>query len=224
MSSSAAVAIEESESELGQVLLIGGDDEDADVSSAVHKVDLATGVCTPQPPLLSHLGSLDGCSAARLADGRIVCVGKNASGSLDGTAQVLEPPEHGSASDDASWQWRYLPAMSYMSVRRYCGRGCVLSDGRFAVFGGLESGGAKRSCEALTLDGDVERWDPLPQMHDPRHGIACVAIGGCVIVAGGYCLITAEVYEEATRRWRRLPCDIPSDDSSQLRWMGSALM
>jgi hypothetical protein len=51
----AAVAVEESESVLGQVLLIGGDDGGgsyATTYSALHKVDLATGVCTPQPALL----------------------------------------------------------------------------------------------------------------------------------------------------------------------------
>jgi hypothetical protein len=37
-------------------------------------------------------------------------------------------------------------------------------------------------------------------MHEERHAFACAAIGGCVIVAGGDGLITAEVYEEALGR------------------------
>jgi hypothetical protein len=57
----AAVAIEESESELGQVLLIGGWVEEDKPSLAVHKVDLATGACTPQPSLLSHHGHIMAC-------------------------------------------------------------------------------------------------------------------------------------------------------------------
>jgi hypothetical protein len=185
---------------------------------------LATGVCTPQPPLLSRHGRLlCGCSAARLADGRVVCVGNNGN-SLLRTAQVLEPPppEHGSPSA-ASWQWRYLPAMS---VGRSRGKGCVLSDGRFAVFGGgTGTYGSTRtqSCEVLSLDGDIERWDPLPPMDEARIGFACASIGGCVIVAGGLGSITAEVYEEALGRWRRLPCDIPCD-ADQLYGMGSASM
>jgi hypothetical protein len=61
---SAAVAIDESESELGQVLIIGGLDE-----AAVHKVDLATGMCTPQPLLLSHHGPLHGFVAAACQTG-----------------------------------------------------------------------------------------------------------------------------------------------------------
>eukprot|EP00740_Mantoniella_antarctica_P017534 CAMPEP_0181392988 /NCGR_PEP_ID=MMETSP1106-20121128/26910_1 /TAXON_ID=81844 /ORGANISM="Mantoniella antarctica, Strain SL-175" /LENGTH=76 /DNA_ID=CAMNT_0023514199 /DNA_START=67 /DNA_END=295 /DNA_ORIENTATION=- len=48
---SAAIAIDESESDRGQVLLVGGQDEGGP-SSAVHKVDLATGMCTAQPSLL----------------------------------------------------------------------------------------------------------------------------------------------------------------------------
>jgi hypothetical protein len=219
---SAAVAVDESESEQGQVLLIGGWDENRAISTAVHKVDLATGLCTPQPALLSHHGRLAGCSAARLPDGRIVCVGTKHQGGVDGAAQVLEPPEQGTSTRGASWQWRYLPAM--MSVGRCYGEGCVLSDGRFAAFGGCDDNDrATRSCEVLTMDGDGERWEPLPQMREARDGFACAAIGGCVIVAGGVGLITSEVYEEALGRWRRLPCDIPCD-ANQFCWMGSALM
>jgi hypothetical protein len=212
-----SVAIEESESELGQVLLIE-DLKDGRPSSAVHKVDLETGMCTPQASLLSH-GNLEGLSAAHLADGRIVCVGTNYSHVTQGTAQVFEPPEHGSPSE-GSWQWRYLPAMS---TGRFGGKGCVLSDGRFAVFGGIDNiSRATRSCEMLILDADVERWEPLPPMHEARHGFACAAIGGCVIVAGGDVSTTAEVYEEALGKWRRLPRNLPHE--TKLWWMGSALM
>jgi hypothetical protein len=202
---STVVTIEESEIEMGQVLLIGGWGEDDTPSSAVHTVDLATGLCTPQPSLISQLGSLTGCSAARLADGRIVCVGRVDVGGLDNTAQVMEPPEHGSPSG-SSWQWRYLPAMSVY------GKGCVLSDGRFAAFGGWgnnTSNTPTRSCDVLTLDADGDRWEPLPKMHDARMGFACAAIGGYVVVAGGLGRVTAKVYEEALGRWRRLPCNLP---------------
>jgi hypothetical protein len=190
--------------------VIGG----ASAVLAVRKVDLATGVCKPQPSLLSQHGVLGGRAAARLPDGRIICVGRNYDqpGVVQGLAQVLEPPpppEHASPSE-GSWQWRYLPGMI---VGRAYGGGCVLSDGRFAVFGGCTDVGFKptASCEVLTLDGDIERWDPLPSMHEAREGFACAAIGGCVIVAGGERSITAEVYEEALGRWRRLPCSLPPD-------------
>jgi hypothetical protein len=59
-------------------------------------------------------------------------------------------------------------------------------------------------------------------MHEAREYFACAAIGGCVIVAGGWNSITAEVYEEALGRWRRLPCSLPHD--GKLYWMGIALM
>jgi hypothetical protein len=38
------------------VLLLGGWDEDGRLSSTVHTVDLATGVCTPQPSILCVRG------------------------------------------------------------------------------------------------------------------------------------------------------------------------
>jgi hypothetical protein len=49
-----AIPIEESESAEGQVLLMGGfgEGEPLDEASWVVKVDLATGACTPHPPLL----------------------------------------------------------------------------------------------------------------------------------------------------------------------------
>jgi hypothetical protein len=83
----AAVAIEESESEQGQVLLIGGHDGSGFIR-AVHKVDLATGVCTPLPSLLSHRRPVN--TAARLPDGRVVCVGKNQGDAEGITAEVME--------------------------------------------------------------------------------------------------------------------------------------
>ena len=99
----------------------------------------------------------------------------------------------------------------------------MLSDGRFAVFGGEDDyERVTKSCEVLTLDGGGERWDPLPPMHEARMGFACAAIGGCVIVAGGEGSVTAEVYEEALGRWRRLPCNLPYE--VELFCTGSALM
>jgi hypothetical protein len=111
ISSSAAVAIDGSESDQGgQVLLLGGWKQNGIPSSAMHKVykvDLAPGLCTPQLSLLAQQGVLAGRTAARLADGRNVCVGRNVNSPLLGTAQVLEPPppELGSPVE-ASWQWR----------------------------------------------------------------------------------------------------------------------
>ncbi len=110
-----------------------------------------------------------------------------------------------------------------MVALRVFGGACVLSVGRFAILGGWDDNGVStRSCEALTLDGNGERWELLPPMHTARVGFACAAIGGCVFVAGGADSITAEVYEEALGRWRRLPCSLPRDN--RLVLMGSALM
>jgi hypothetical protein len=92
----------------------------------------------------------------------------------------------------------------------------VLSDGRFAIFGGEGADGLSiASCEALTLDADGERWVALPSLHAQISSFTCAAIGRCVIVAGGRhddaIVTTIEVYEEELRRWWRLPCALPYD-------------
>jgi hypothetical protein len=106
-----------------------------------------------------------------------------------------------------------------MSVGRGGCRGCVMSDGRFAVLGGSINGVATSSCEALAI-GDNEHWEPLLPMHDARDSFACAAVAGCVIVAGGWGHNSAEVYDEVLGRWLRLPFDLPHD----LSYMGSALL
>jgi hypothetical protein len=67
ISGAAAIAVDESHSALGQVLLLGGMDQDHTLTSSVRLVDLATGVCTPQ-------ADLDTCTHARILrrrDGQI---------------------------------------------------------------------------------------------------------------------------------------------------------
>jgi hypothetical protein len=70
ISGAAAIVVDESHSALGQVLLLGGIDQDRTSTSSVRLVDLATGVCTPQADLVharSHF------AAARLPDKSIAC-------------------------------------------------------------------------------------------------------------------------------------------------------
>jgi hypothetical protein len=220
-----AVAIEviESGSAAGQVLLLGGCGEDRDPVSTVNLVDLATGVCTPQPNLLRERCQF---TAARLPDGRIVCAGGNA---LDETVlssvEVCEPPALGAM--DAAWTRRELPEMS--AARDGCG-GCVMSDGRFAVLGGDDAYGEPlSSCEVLVLGHD-EHWEVLPPMHEARSCFACAAVAGCIMVAGGYGLTpngevhlrSAAVFDEVLGRWLQLPCDLPYNGG--LMAMGSALL
>jgi|AntAceMinimDraft_5_1070358.scaffolds.fasta_scaffold09303_3 hypothetical protein len=81
------------------------------------------------------------------------------------------------------------------------------------------SGTTSSLCEAVTVTADGSRRNVLPPMHEPRCRLACVAIGGCVIVAGGERSITTEVYEEGLGRWRRLSCSLLHD--RELTWMGS---
>jgi hypothetical protein len=81
-----------------------------------------------------------------------------------------------------------------MSVGRSACCGCVMSDGRFAVLGGAETGGALSSCEALVI-GEAAHWEPISPMHDTRVLFACAAVAGCVIVARGSGRTSAEVYD-----------------------------
>jgi hypothetical protein len=211
-----AIAVEESESVAGQVLLLGGAKQSGAVSRisrTVHLVDLATGVCTPGRPDL--LRSRFEFAAAGLPDGRIVCAGGDSSGNQS-SAEMWGAPVHG--APDAAWTWRQLPAMSV--ARRGC-NGCVMSDGRFAVLGGWSGGGGiTSSCEALAIGDDDEHWEPLLPMHNARRYFACVAVAGCVIVVGGWGRSSAEVYDEVLGRWLRLPRDLPHN----LAYMGSALL
>jgi hypothetical protein len=101
----AAIAVEESDSAAGQVLLLGGLTLQGAVST-VHLVDLATGVCTPGRPDL--LRSRENFAAARLLGGGIVCAGGFGGGPQ--SAEVWGPPVQG--APDAAWIWRQLPAMS----------------------------------------------------------------------------------------------------------------
>ena len=86
----AAIAMDESGSAAGQVLLLGGFDEDEEVVSTVYPVDLATGVCTTQPNLLRAGRQF---AAARLPDGRVVCAGGGGSdGIVLSWGEVFQPP------------------------------------------------------------------------------------------------------------------------------------
>ena len=137
----AAIAVDETYSASGQVLLLGGRAEDFTATSSVRLVDLATGVCTPQADLLNTRSYF---AAARLLDGAIVCAGGGVA-----CAEMWGASVKGAL--EAAWMWRELPAMS---VGRSGCSGRVLSDGRFAVLGGFSTGGCTSSCEALTLGDD----------------------------------------------------------------------
>jgi hypothetical protein len=213
ISGAAAIAVDETHSASGQVLLLGGLAQDHTATSSVRLVDLATGICTPQADLLNARSNF---AAARLPDGGIICAGGN--GGL-ATAEMWVASMQGAL--EAAWTWRGLPAMS---VGRIGCSGSVLSDGRFAVLGGYSYGAFTSSCEALTL-GDDEHWSPLPPMRESREYFACAAVAGCIIVAGGGRSPqnkSAEVYDEMLGRWLRLPHDLPHHGG--LRVLGSVLL
>jgi hypothetical protein len=234
----ATVAVDESDSAAGQVPLLGGEGDDTEPTSAVQLVDLATGACAPQGNLLRERAN---AAVGQLPDGRVCAGGMELGIRAVSAAEVLEPPAQGAA--DAGWSWRGLPEIS---ARRWGCRGCVMSDGCFAVLGGWSNrwvggrrvGGPTSSCEALTFVGRSEAlgtvggvayWAPLPPMHDARVLFAAWAVAGCVIAAGGnggqtggQGLKSAELYDEECNRWLRLPCDLRY--ASSLSHMGSALL
>ena len=125
------------------------------------------------------------------------------------------------AQDAAAWTWSQLPSMS---TGRIGGRGCVLSDGRFAVIGGHSNFGITSStCEVLSF-GDDGDWQPLPPMHDSRSRCVCVIMAGYIIVVeGGHEPRSTEVFDEVRGRWLRLPCDLPHAGAG-LIGMGSTLL
>jgi hypothetical protein len=202
-----AIAVEERDSATGQVLLLGGRDEQGVGLSTVHLVDLATGMCTPQA---AYLDDRLFCAAVRIPDGRVACAGGY--GAL-ASAEVCGPPAGGAHAG----AWTQLPALS---VGRYGSCGCVMSDGRFAVIGGWNTAGYTSSCEALMVDSN-EHWHSLPPMHHARGFFACAAVARCIIVAGGHGTPSVEAYDEALSRWIQLPCEIPGGNTYL---MGSALL
>jgi hypothetical protein len=116
----AAIAVDESDSAAGQVLLLGGFDEDDAVLSTVYLVDLATGVRTPQPNLLHARGQF---AATRMPDGRVVCAGGveyTTVTTVLSSVEVIEPPAQGALN--TAWTLRELPAMSV--ARKGCS-GCA---------------------------------------------------------------------------------------------------
>jgi hypothetical protein len=237
---SSVLAVDESDSAQGQVLLLGGWNGDSyDRVITIHLVDLTTGECTPQSPP-DILDSVMAPAAARLPDGRVTFFGYNVNAGM--LVSVLQQPEQA----DLEHVWMRKPLPKPNLFLGHSSRGCVLNDGRLAMLGGrpwiyFEGRPGPSNylvslpCEALTIGVDgASHWDPLPPMRTAiphyfgggRHYFACEAVAGCVIIAGGqsssydYQLRSVEVYEEALGRWWRLPCNLPDELSE----MASALL
>eukprot|EP01047_Picozoa_sp_COSAG01_P020059 COSAG01_NODE_1134_length_11558_cov_8.381360_3_plen_547_part_00 len=106
--------------------------------------------------------------------------------------------------------WTELPPMA--TARMYAA-GCVLQDGRFVVVGG---------CGALD-DGEVSRWHDGEVYNCARNewtrlpapsgmvggGRECAALvpvaGGMLILGGEYRAVEAELWDEESQRWLKLP-------------------
>mmetsp|Transcript_32288 Transcript_32288/g.51702 ORF Transcript_32288/g.51702 Transcript_32288/m.51702 type:complete len:369 (+) Transcript_32288:583-1689(+) len=213
----AAIAVGESDSAAGQVLLLGGTNTEGNApSTAVHLVDLATGTCTPQPALLYSRCNF---SAVRMSNGRVVCAGGLGS---DGTHSTIEV--WGSSANQASHAastWTQLPSM--IDGRFDC-CGCVMSNGCLAMLGGKTADMVDMSSCEVPVVGEDEQWHSLPPMHQERSGFACAAIAGCIIVSGGQDTQSAEVYDEVRNQWILLPCSGGPFAEEDLLAIGSAVL
>jgi hypothetical protein len=164
----------------GSVLLLGGcqqvdvDDDDgegdAPPTAGVERLEPATGLCTPQRPLL---GPRAACAMGVLEGGRVILAGGCDAAHPYRQLRTAEAydPEAGSV------------ALPDMSVPRDACRGCVLPDGRFLVLGGWSGVEYLASCEAY--DPQTDQWEAFPPMLQARSNFAVWLLGGCVIVAGG---------------------------------------
>ena len=212
-----AIAVEESDSVAGQVLLLGGTNTEGNApSTAVHLVDLATGTCTPQPALLYSRCNF---SAVRMSNGRVVCAGGLGS---DGTHSTIEV--WGSSANQASRAastWTQLPSMT---DGRFDCCGCVMSNGCLAMLGGKTADMVDMSSCEMPVVGEDEQWHSLPPMHQERSGFACAAIAGCIIVSGGQDTQSAEVYDEVRNQWILLPCSGGPFAEEDLLAIGSAVL
>jgi N-acetylneuraminic acid mutarotase len=110
----------------------------------------------------------------------------------------------------ANGQWQRLPSMP---LERAAG-GAAVIDGKLYVAGGTTGlpgvGDARRLARAmLVYDPGKRRWSQLPGP-TPREHLGVAALGGKLYVAGGReagydtNLGLFEVFNPATRRWRRL--------------------
>jgi hypothetical protein len=123
----AAIAVEENDSAAGQVLLLGGCDGEWASLSTVHLVDLATGVCTPQPALFNSPRRGCACCPRRFAGGfpavRIP----------DGRNHLLRGRHHqhtcvgGSVGSTDKWKWSVECRMDLdRAARDECSATCLL--------------------------------------------------------------------------------------------------
>ena len=175
----------------------------------------ATGISWPRGPSISSVEALaaDGSGWSTLAPmgtGRfdhvigllpighvIVAGGMSGTGSLS-SAEMWNP---------ATSSWSALPPMAHA---RSAAAGCVLPSGRFAVLGGEGTDGEDRS-DGEVYDPVRRVWEPLPaEMAVSRFGSVAAPVPGGLIVAGGDkynddAVDSAELYEEASGRWFRLP-------------------
>jgi N-acetylneuraminic acid mutarotase len=136
--------------------------------------------------------------AAAVVGGRLyVAGGANASGSL----RSLE------IYDFARLRWRRGPSFPGPARNHTTG---VASGGLFYVLAGRDAGNL---AAAERYDPRRRTWQELPPLRTPRGGFASarlrdgriVVFGGEELTPGGETIGSVELFNPATRRWRRLP-------------------
>jgi N-acetylneuraminic acid mutarotase len=144
----------------------------ADNSVATHEVyDPAADNWSRLPPLptpRNHLG-------AAVLDGKIHVVGGRVGGDMELTAHEVYDP------GTASWS----PAPALPTGRS--GIAVVALAGRLYVFGGETVGmlWSRTFDEAERFDPATGRWETLPPMPTPRHGLGAAPFAGAIYVLSG---------------------------------------
>lgn len=187
----------------GDVLVVGGQDQNSNALSTADLYDPATNTFLTgagAPPDMSAARELP--MAATLTDGDVLVAGGADSNNapLD-TAEVYDPSSN-------SW----TPVSNTMSTPRLAGGIASLRDGRELLVGG-ESAGPSNSATTATTDfysPTTNSFTPGPAMAAPRllFGIDDLA-DGRVLVAGGAAtnngttgfLNSAEVFDPTTDQW-----------------------
>jgi hypothetical protein len=167
----------------GTVLMLGGFREDSeDPTARVDRLDPATGVVTPLPPLLHAACG----SWAVLGKRMVFTTGRTAQVYDTSTAVSTQLPDIPfvrlaqvyDVSTGVSTQRPDIPFARVASV------GVALPDGRCAVLGGFcEYGRYTTSCFAY--NGQAGAWEELPELLAPRSTPATWLVGGCVVILGG---------------------------------------
>ena len=176
----------------GRTMLIGGLSDGGQQPLASVVVLAANGSGWSDLPPMS--GGRFEPAAELLPDGKVLVAGGMSGTSTDtvlNTAELWDP---------ATQKWTALPPMAH---KRTDAAACVLPSGRVGVVSGAGIDGAIRK-DGEVFDPVKREWEPLGAEMAHAHGnVSAVSVAGGLLAVGG--TTRAELYDEESRRWFRLP-------------------